>query len=209
MNMGVKYVDNFSFPSDFGFTGSSADRATTTVKSHERARPLRFAEGGSVPSSIAKILDKRPSMRTPAEQKLVDDYNDTRASIPIMQDHTPPPAAAPAPAPAGPLSGLKGVGQVALEKRMRENGLARGGVAKPKGRAYAKGGIVYSNDLDEGSALERRSKPTNELDAESGGRTPLRPGFKSGGKTKRAIGGPVKAKKGGTMCAPSGKMRRK
>lgn len=194
--MGVKYVDDFSFPSDFGFTGSAADRSVTTVKSHERKRPQRFAEGGSVssmPPAIAKIIGKRPSQRSAAEQKLVDDYNDSKAAIPIVKDRTPA-AAPPAASGEGPLSTLdimKGKGRRLQEQKL---GLKRGGKAH-KPFKYAEGGSVDS-------ALERRSKPTNELDVESGGRSPLRPGFKKGGKmrgAKCAIGGPVKAKHGGAM----------
>lgn len=47
-----------------------------------------------------------------------------------------------------------------------------------------------------GSALTKRDKPATELDVESGGKTPLRPGFKKGG-LKLAIGGPVTMKAGG------------
>lgn len=44
---GPRYGE-FEFPSSFGFSGSASDRTTTTVRSHERRRPQRFAEGGKV-----------------------------------------------------------------------------------------------------------------------------------------------------------------
>ena len=51
---GPKYIDRFNFPSDFGFSGSATDRTTTTVRSHERAKPTRFAKGGKVSVKLRK-----------------------------------------------------------------------------------------------------------------------------------------------------------
>jgi hypothetical protein len=55
-------------------------------------------------------------------------------------------------------------------------------------RKFADGGFVRQDNprmqtgtLDEGSALVRRGRATNDLDQESGGKTPIRPGFKNGG----------------------------
>ncbi len=51
-----------------------------------------------------------------------------------------------------------------------------------------------------GHALTQRDQPISVLDEESGGKTPLRPGFKRGGKPiRRAVGGPVRAAKGGAL----------
>lgn len=56
-------------------------------------------------------------------------------------------------------------------------------------KGYASGGIVkegYQPKVesvgDSGHATVRRNKPSTDLDQETGGKTPLRPGFKSGGK---------------------------
>jgi hypothetical protein len=73
-------------------------------------------------------------------------------------------------------------------------------------KAFADGGFVRQDNPrmksesvgDSGSALQRRSRPTTQLDAESGGRSPLRPGFKRGGKLKKmrkADGGYVDAQR--------------
>lgn len=56
---GPKYGD-FKFPSDFGFSGSSGQ--TTTVRSHERRMPQRYAKGGAVKRS------SRPPLRPSPEQ---------------------------------------------------------------------------------------------------------------------------------------------
>jgi hypothetical protein len=48
-----------------------------------------------------------------------------------------------------------------------------------------------------GGSLTKRSKPTSVLDQESGGKSPLRPGFDRGGRTKKALGGAVKYAEGG------------
>lgn len=58
-----------------------------------------------------------------------------------------------------------------------------------KAPKFAKGGHIDS-------ALTKRVEPVTQFDKESGGKSPLRPGFKRGG-LKKAIGGPVSMKKGG------------
>lgn len=70
-------------------------------------------------------------------------------------------------------------------------------------KGYANGGFVREDNPrmkeatigDQGSALIRRARSSNNLDQESGGKTPIRPGYKKGGKAKRmhkADGGGVK-----------------
>jgi len=67
-------------------------------------------------------------------------------------------------------------------------------------KAFADGGFVRQDNPrmkseevgDQGSALIRRAKSYNNLDQESGGKTPLRPGFRKGGRMKKADGGPVR-----------------
>ena len=68
-------------------------------------------------------------------------------------------------------------------------------LAKPfvQPKAFADGGFVRednprmreSSPGDEGSALVRRAKSYCALDQESGGKTPLRPGYKKGGMAKK------------------------
>lgn len=55
---------------------------------------------------------------------------------------------------------------------------------------FAQGGSVDN-------ATTQRDQPSNELDAEAGGKSPLRPGFKKGGKPvlKKAVGGYAKGGK--------------
>ncbi len=67
-------------------------------------------------------------------------------------------------------------------------------------KGYATGGFVkegYQPKVeqvgDSGHATVQRSKPTTNLDQESGGKTPLRPGFKKGGKAKKSAGGALGA----------------
>lgn len=165
---GPKYVNNFEFPSGFGFSSSASDRTTTTVRSHERAKP-HFAQGGAVnsrgPGDQYARGGKAASKKTPGlskrgrPQKLVSPVDAVRGNI--------------------------------RRQREQDLGLAKGGQAK-----YAKGGPVYDNKISTGHALQQRSEPTSVLDRESGGKTSLRPGFKKGGM-KKAMGGPVRAKRGG------------
>lgn len=62
-------------------------------------------------------------------------------------------------------------------------------------RAFANGGFVqYESDHpqtigDQGSALVRRARASTALDEVSGGKTPVRPGFKRGGKCMMKDGG--------------------
>lgn len=63
----------------------------------------------------------------------------------------------------------------------------------------AKGGKVES--MPDGNAATLRNEPANQMDAETGGKSPLRPGFSKGGRMKKALGGPVRAAKGGALAA--------
>lgn len=72
-------------------------------------------------------------------------------------------------------------------------GLKKGGRPVKK----ARGGPVYTKGKEPGHATEQREpEQYNDMDEKSGGRTPVRPYFKKGG-LKKAMGGPVKASKGG------------
>lgn len=75
--------------------------------------------------------------------------------------------------------------QAARERKEKEAGLKKGGAVKK----YAKGGSVDSSVIT-------RTEPTTQRDAEHGGKGPLSPGFRAGGKAK-ALGGPVKYARGG------------
>ncbi len=70
-------------------------------------------------------------------------------------------------------------------------------------KGFADGGFVRQDNPrmkeesvgDQGSALIRRARSTNNLDQESGGKTPVRPGYRKGGRSKKmckAAGGEVK-----------------
>lgn len=76
-----------------------------------------------------------------------------------------------------------------------ELGLKKGGKVMKK----AKGGPVVTKGKEPGHATQQREpEQSNNMDQESGGRSPLRPGFKKGGKPMRkAMGGPVTAARGG------------
>jgi len=45
---GPRYVKDFEFPVEAGFSGSATNRTTVPVKSHERRRPVKKAMGGPV-----------------------------------------------------------------------------------------------------------------------------------------------------------------
>lgn len=83
-----------------------------------------------------------------------------------------------------------------------------------KPRAFKDGGYVSEKAGDPGHALVQRDRPYTNEDQQSGGRSPLRRGFKSGGKMRKARGGPVrgalssmvgKAKQQQMMKAPAPK----
>lgn len=116
-----------------------------------------------------------------------------------------------APAPMPKKSVVDAVRGTIRRTREQQLGLATGGTLGQ--RRYAKGGKVTD------SATVGRAKPTTELDRVSGGKTPLRPGMKRGGKAdlaqdrkmiKGAIAAHVRAPKpaghgvkkasGGKMC---------
>lgn len=102
---------------------------------------------------------------------------------------TPPPKTPPAePKVEGRMSVFDALSGKKRKEREAELGLKKGGKVMKK----ATGGAVKGP----GHALQQRSDPTNDVDQESGGRSPLRPGFKKGGM-KKAMGGPVTAAKGG------------
>jgi hypothetical protein len=66
-------------------------------------------------------------------------------------------------------------------------------------KGFANGGFVRQDNPrmkvdsigDQGSALVRRARSSNALDQESGGKSPLRPGYKKGGRMKKADGGSI------------------
>lgn len=74
-----------------------------------------------------------------------------------------------------------------------------------KASGYAEGGEVSGSGRRTGDhSTIGREEASNQLDEETGGKTPLRPGFRRGGPMKRRLGGPVAAAKGG-MKYRSGK----
>lgn len=95
-------------------------------------------------------------------------------------------------APPARIPGATSYDRVSRDSR-KSLGLKKGG--KPSfNRIKNLGKYAHGGKVD--SALTGRSEPTNALDAVSGGKTPLRPGFSKGGKSKRmgyAKGGAVSA----------------
>jgi hypothetical protein len=79
-----------------------------------------------------------------------------------------------------------------------------GGVQQVSGytRKFATGGFVRQDNprekvtsgIDPGRATVSRSRPSSNLDQQSGGRSPLRPGYRRGGALSKADGGPVSDK---------------
>ena len=67
---GPKYVKDFSFPSDFGFTGSAGQ---VGVRGHTRLPPQRYAEGGQVkpltPEEEAKLARERKTPPPPPKEE--------------------------------------------------------------------------------------------------------------------------------------------
>jgi hypothetical protein len=66
---GPKYVKQFEFPSSFGFTGSAHDREVTTVRSHDRRKPQRFAKGGVVRKGSAGVNEMTFSEKNPKTRR--------------------------------------------------------------------------------------------------------------------------------------------
>lgn len=202
---GPRYVKDFEFPRSAGFHGS-ADKVEgrMQVRSYTRATPQRFAEGGVVKAPSNKPIPPMPKQ-------------------PI--DKSPPPKADTGHPSGGVIDALRGKSRRQKEANLglkkggrvkhrnltakeheeidRENygnrvrelhrdpksgGLVTKSASK---RAYASGGRVN------GASTIGRAMPTTEADKETGGKTPLRTGYKSGGKAKKSIGGPVKYAKGG------------
>lgn len=120
---------------------------------------------------------------------------------PVTSDKTPPPnpptsqkqqtASPPPPKKEEKLSLAEIMGGKGRRQAEKDLGLKKGGRAK---RKFAEGG----------SAGVNRSRPSSDLDEELGGRSTLRPGYRKGGLSpkmvKKAMGGPVKAAKGGDVA---------
>jgi len=81
-----------------------------------------------------------------------------------------------------------------------------------KPRAFKDGGYVSEKVGDAGHALVQRDRPYTNEDQQSGGKTPLRRGFKKGGKAHRAMkkakGGAVRAMPGALSAADVGMLRK-
>lgn len=168
----------FAFPTKFGFSGSTGK--VQQVRGHTRRVPKKAIGGVMTPNLVrgAALSQARAPMRP-----LTPPPNPGRVIA-------PPPGKVPGrvlgAAPAGPP--------------MRNTGY-RG----PLDRAYADGGFVKTkkpiSDVtigDQGNSVTKRGNPPiSEFDVDHGGRSPLRPGYKKGGKAKRryAEGGGVSAVK--------------
>lgn len=206
---GPKYGE-FQFPRSFGFTGSAdAQAGMSNVRAHVRRPPQRFAEGGPVKADPPEQKKATPTPPVNPPKSGATDSNKKADKLSLAEimggkgrrmreqelglkkggrvKHKPKPKMMRGSAPPSfgtmpdnDVDDMPGMGSGMAMKR--------GGRAK----RYAAGGKVSGN------ALTQRSNPTSQLDAESGGKTPLRPGFKRGGM-KKALGGPVRASRGGKM----------
>ena len=159
-----KDVKDFSYPSDFGFSGSNG---VTTVRSHTRTKPQRYAEGGQVKddSLVGKVKrfftgDDPPA--TPPKPK------DVAAADTI-----------PAQKPASAADAIKNQ----RARQMKELGLKRGGKVKaPRGKIRVK--VMTDKPV---------AMPSDPDDVTA-------PAAKCGGLMRKAMGGPVKAAKGGDIA---------
>ena len=160
---GPKYVKDFQFDRAYGFTGS-ADQAEgrSSVRAHTRQPPQRFARGGAVRHAMKPATKVAIAAGAGAAGALA--YHQSRGK--------PKKPVSPSPGPRG--SAIDAARGTMRRRREQDLGLSHGG---PVTR-YAKGGSV-------GHATVQRSKPTTELDKVAGGKTPLRPGFKKGGKPSK------------------------
>jgi len=262
---GPKYVKDFEFPSNFGFSGSATDRVTTPVKAYERGKP-KFAEGGPVKDDTAKgyVTDKSGNTKVaqapappkpkgdtvqidpkgtvdtlrggqrerqmkelglkkggkvkkglggflkrlvknpianPMASKSVRKVMDPVSSRLLSRNKSAP---APAPSPvanrpvSAPRPGMRPMPMPVMGGPMMRS---KGGKAKPK---FAEGGYanngIKTSGLNQGNATDQRSDPSNNMNQQTGGKTPLRQGFKAGGPLRRATGGPVTAARGGDVA---------
>lgn len=175
-----KDVKDFTFPSNFGFTGSAHDRPTVTVRPHERARPQRYARGGKVRKAEGGIIDKLKS---------VFGSQVTESEADKFKNQTPPTKVAEAPpkkdtVQIDPKGSTVDTLKNQRERQMKELGLKKGGRVKHKPPKIKKfhGASFPAGDFDN----------DGDADGDTDG-----DGMRKGGKVKRAMGGPVKAAKGG------------
>lgn len=159
-----------SFPTSAGFSNSSGK--VQAVKGYTRSRPksdgvkgaAKMADGGMLAQLANKIAltGRAPPQRIPG---------------PTSSPKTPPGPPVKRPFP-GPMSSPKtppGSMPRTLVRPVKGIQPVRGGMA-----AYADGGKVEKVG-DQGNAVTQRP-PIAEVDRDYGGRSPLRPGFKKGGK---------------------------
>lgn len=122
---GPKYVNQFEFPSSFGFSGSASDRMTTMVRGHERKMPHRMAKGG-------RAVRKAPPSGLTARQKLIGAGIGTALAAGAASQLRDKPKRSERLSVRDTMEG--GVRQ----RRERELGLKHGG----KVPRFAKGGVV-------------------------------------------------------------------
>lgn len=154
------------FPSSQGFTGSSGTKQV--VRGYTRAKPIKKAAGGIVP--------RLAGMAGP--QRIPDIDTGKPAQVPVSSSPKIPPKSIP------PMRTVQPVRP------------GRGGMAQ-----YADGGVVRQDAMktstigDQGNATTQRDRPTSVQDQESGGKSPLRPGYKTGGGVGSFKKGPLFGKK--------------
>lgn len=182
-----KDVKDFTFPSNFGFTGSASDSPRINVRPHERARPQRYARGGKVRKADGGIIDKI---------KGFFGSDDKDAGKQVAQSTPAPP-----PPPKGDTVRVEPKGSTAdtlknqRERQMKELGLNKGGRVKHKHKVKKYHGASFpAEDFDNDSGSEP------DMDADDA------PAMAKGGKfIQKAIKRPgafkAKAKKAGMSTA--------
>ena len=113
---GPKYVKDFTYPSSFGFSGSSTDSPSIPVKPHDRARPQRFAEGGRVKRRLSAY-----------SQAGIDAENQGRPTPRPPPGSIPPKKPKATPKADEKLSATELFGGKGRRQREQELGLKKGG----------------------------------------------------------------------------------
>jgi hypothetical protein len=148
--MTVKYVDQFEFPAEAGFTGSASDRSTTAVRGYERKRPglheemltqgkrLGFKEGGQVKmADMDNALTQRG--KSVASNKLDQEFGDQGPLKPGYRK-------------GGKIKNFNKHDRDVVDKKMSKK-IGKGdevyGTAKPQGKNFAEGGSVDSDEIKE------------------------------------------------------------
>jgi hypothetical protein len=170
---GPKYVTDFTFPSDFGFTGSASDRSTVTVRPHERSKPQRFARGGKVRKAEGGLVDRLKSiLGSQYTQKEADAVRDKELA------QAPPPQNPPKKdtIQVNPQGSTVDTLKNQRERQMKELGLKKGGRVRHKDKGRTK---LYHGAAFPAGDFDSDGDSDGDSDAD---------GMKRGGKVKVKFG---------------------